>query len=329
MKVCVTGGAGFIGSHLVDRLVREGHAVSVLDNLSTGRLANLADSHGAYELVKGDVREPGAVQRAVRGAEVVFHQAAMASVVRSVRTPLEVNDVNVSGLLNVLVAARDTGARRVVFASSSSVYGDTPTLPKQESMALTPRSPYAATKAAGEHFLDAFHSAYGLEGVALRYFNVYGPRQAPDSQYAAVIPLFADAFAHGRAPMIYGDGGQTRDFTFVEDVVDANYRAATVPGPLGGAFNVGAGSAISINDLAKALGNAIGRYVAPEYAEARIGDVRDSLADISRAAALLGWQPWTPLAMGLKRVAAALRDAAPAAPAAAGTNRLTSLSRLG
>jgi len=305
MKVCVTGGAGFIGSHLVDRLVRDGHEVSVLDNLSTGSLDNLADRREAISFVEGDLRDPSAVAEAVRGAEVVFHQAAMASVVRSVEMPLEVAATNITGLLNLLVAARDTGARRVVFASSSSVYGDTPTLPKHEAMPLTPRSPYAATKAAGEHFLAAFDAAYGLEGVALRYFNVYGPRQSPDSQYAAVIPLFADAFAHGRAPTIFGDGCQTRDFTFVEDVVDANVRAAVTAGPLGGAFNVGAGSATSINDLARALGEALGAYVAPIHEPTRTGDVQHSLADISRAETLLGWRPRTALAEGLQRIAEA------------------------
>jgi len=216
-----------------------------------------------------------------------------------------VTEVNVAGLLNVLVAARDAGARRVIAASSSSVYGDTPTLPKREAMALTPRSPYAATKAAGEHFLKAFHVAYGLEGVALRYFNVYGPRQSPDSQYAAVIPLFADAFRRGRAPTIFGDGSQTRDFTFVEDVVDANCRAAGVPGPLSGAFNIGAGNATSINELARALGEAMGNYVVPRHDVPRVGDVRDSLADVSRAAEHFGWRPRTPLAAGLRHVAEA------------------------
>ncbi len=305
MKTCVTGGAGFIGSHLVDRLVRDGHEVTVLDNLSTGRMANLAGSRAAISFVEGDLRDPAAVARAVSGAEVVFHQAAMASVARSVEKPLDVAATNITGLLNLLVAARDTGARRVVFASSSSVYGDTPTLPKHEAMPLTPRSPYAATKAAGEHFLAAFDAAYGLEGVALRYFNVYGPRQSPDSQYAAVIPLFADAFAHGRAPTIFGDGCQTRDFTFVEDVVEANVRAALTAEPLGGAFNVGAGAATSINELARTLGEAMGAYVPPTYAPTRTGDVQHSLADISRATRLMGWRPRTTLAEGLQHIARA------------------------
>lgn len=307
MRICVTGGAGFIGSHLVDRLVRSGHDVTVLDNLSTGDLSNLRDSQGEFSFVEGDLRDPTAVTRAVRGTEVVFHQAAMASVGRSVRTPLVVNEVNVTGLLNVLVAARDTGAKRIVFASSSSVYGDTPTLPKCESMSLTPRSPYAATKAAGEDYLAAFHGAYGLEGVALRYFNVYGPRQSPDSEYAAVIPLFVDAFAKGIAPTIFGDGRQTRDFTFVHDVVDANCRAAFSAGPVSGAFNVGAGKRTSITDLAKAVGQAMGTYLTPTHEETRTGDVKDSLADISRAASLLGWRPRTPLATGLEQVADAYR----------------------
>jgi len=229
MRTCVTGGAGFIGSNLVDRLVRDGHEVAVLDNLSTGRRENLEAVEGDVRFFEGDLRDPAVVAQAVRGCEAVFHLAALAAVARSIDDPQEVTDVNVGGTLNLLMAARDAGARRVVFASSSSVYGDTPTLPKVETMPTSPRSPYAASKVAGEALLMAFHAAYGLEGVALRYFNVYGPRQSPDSQYAAVIPLFVAAMSEGRPPTIHGDGEQTRDFTFVADVVDAVVRAATAP----------------------------------------------------------------------------------------------------
>jgi UDP-glucose 4-epimerase len=307
MKVLVTGGAGFIGSHLADRLVSDGHRVVVLDNLATGRLENLASVRDRIEWIEGDLRDRVAVERAVRGVEVVFHQAALAAVARSVENPREVTDVNVGGTLNLLVAARDAKARRVVFASSSSVYGDTPELPKRESMTLSPRSPYAASKAAGEAYLSAFHASYGLEGVALRYFNVYGPRQSAQSLYAAVVPRFADAMIAGRAPTIFGDGMQTRDFTFVSDVVDAVVSGATAPRAVEGPMNIGGGRRISIVDLANAIGRATGYEGSLTHEPSRVGDVRDSLADISHARERLGWDPKTTLYDGVARVVAALK----------------------
>lgn len=316
MKTCVTGGAGFIGSNLVDRLIADGHRVVVLDNLSTGRLENLAGALPRIEFVQGDLRDPGDVARAVAGCEVVYHQGALASVARSVENPVEVTEVNVMGTLNLLFAARDAKVRRVVFASSSSVYGDTPELPKTETMPTTPRSPYAASKAAGESYLSAFQAAYGLETVALRYFNVYGPRQAPDSVYAAAVPRFIDAMANGRPATIYGDGGQTRDFTYVADVVDALVRAATsVKAPLVGPMNVGGGRRISILDLVGSIAKAFGYAGRPIHEPARAGDVRDSLADIRRAMDALAWKPATPLDQGIARlVAVAQRAHAPAGP---------------
>jgi nucleoside-diphosphate-sugar epimerase len=319
MKLCVTGGAGFIGSNLVDRLVALGHEVVVLDNLSTGRVENLADVRGRVRFVEGDLREPSEVAEAVKGCEVVFHQAALAAVARSVEQPQEVFDVNVTGTLNVLEAARSLGVRRVVFASSSSVYGDAVTLPKTESAAVRPLSPYAATKAAGEGLLAAWHATYGLETVALRYFNVYGPRQSPRSRYAAVVPKFVEAVLAGDAPVIYGDGQQTRDFTWVGDVVDALVKAAHAPGAVGaGPINLGGGERVSVLDLAQRVARAAGRTVSPRHEPSRTGDVRHSLADIRLAREALGWTPSTALDAGLARLVALgrtpLRTAAEPAP---------------
>ncbi len=302
MRCCVTGGAGFIGSNLVDRLVADGHEVVVLDDLSTGRLENLAHVRDDVRFLEGDLRDRSAVAEAVAGSEVVFHQAALAAVARSIEDPATVTDVNVGGTLNVLMAARAAGARRVVFASSSSVYGDTPTLPKVETMPLDPRSPYAASKAAGEAYLMSFNASLGLEGAALRYFNVYGPRQAPDSQYAAVVPLFVDCMRAGRAPTIHGDGEQTRDFTYVADVVDAVVKAGSAAGAAGAIMNIGGGGTrLSILDLAQAIARVVGYSGAFRHEETRAGDVRDSLADISRAEQILGWKNRTSLADGIAK----------------------------
>jgi nucleoside-diphosphate-sugar epimerase len=310
MKACVTGGAGFIGSNLVDRLVADGHEVTVLDNLVTGSRANLERALAHIRFLEGDLRDPAAVADAVAGCEVVFHQGALAAVARSVENPVEVTEVNLGGTVNVLVAARDAGVRRVVFASSSSVYGDTPTLPKTETMPLFPLSPYAASKAAGEAYLAAWHATYGLETVSLRYFNVYGPRQSPQSLYAAVVPRFLAAIAKGEAPVIYGDGQQTRDFTWVGDVVDALQKAATAPGAVGaGPINLGGGERVTILALADLAAQAFGWKGRPRFEPARVGDVRHSLADIGRAHAALGWTPSTPLADGVARLARALQVA--------------------
>lgn len=312
MKTCVTGGAGFIGSALVDRLVDLGHEVTVLDNLTTGSRDNLSRSASRIRFLEGDIRDRAAVGEAVRGAEVVYHQAALAAVARSVENPEEVTEVNVDGTLRVLLAARDARARRVVFASSSSVYGDTPTLPKTETMPLTPLSPYAASKAAGEAYLSAFQGSYGLEGVALRYFNVYGERQSPRSRYAAVVPRFIEAMATGKPPLVYGDGKQTRDFTYVGDVVDALVSAATAPEAVRGPINVGGGLRVSIADLAAVIAAAVGFRGGATHEAARAGDVRDSLADIRRAQAWLSWRPRTSLEEGVARIVPGRSVASPA-----------------
>jgi UDP-glucose 4-epimerase len=300
MKVCVTGGAGFIGSNLVDRLLDDGHDVTVLDNLSTGSRANLAQALPGIRLIEGDIRDSDVVADAVEGCEVVFHQAALAAVADSVERPIAVTDVNLGGTLKVLVAARDALVRRVVFASSSSVYGDSPELPKTESMPLRPLSPYAASKASGEAYLAAWEAAYGLETVSLRYFNVYGPRQSPRSLYAAAVPRFVEAIVGGRTPVIYGDGQQTRDFAWVGDVADALVRAATAPGLAEvGPINIGGGESITISTLVELIATAAGWHGSPRFEPARAGDVRHSLADIRRAGAALGWQPRTRVADGI------------------------------
>jgi nucleoside-diphosphate-sugar epimerase len=290
MLMLVTGGAGFIGSHLVDALVAEGHDVRVLDNLATGNLDNLRYSP-KVEFIRGDIRDLEMVQRSAEGASVVFHQAALPSVPRSIADPVSCHDVNATGTFNVLLAARDAGVRRVVFASSSSVYGNTPELPKRESMPTRPLSPYAAAKLLGEHYARLFHQLYGLETVGLRYFNVFGPRQNPNSEYAAAIPKFIRLILSGGQPTVYGDGEQTRDFTPVQNVVDANLGAAFSPLAPGKVYNVGCGGRISLNTLLSLIGEVAGREVRPEYLPAKAGDVRDSLADIAAARRDLDYEP--------------------------------------
>jgi len=311
MRVLVTGGAGFIASHLAERLAGDGHEVVVLDNLSTGSRANFeaADVPGArgrLALVEGDVRDEALLARVTRGCDVVYHQAALAAVARSVEDPLEVYDVNVRGTLRVLEAARGARVRRVVFASSASVYGDAAALPKREDQPPRPRSPYAATKAAGEGLMSAWHATYGLETVSLRFFNVYGPRQSPRSRYAAVIPSFLAAVARGERPVIYGDGQQTRDFTWVGDLVEALVLAATAPAaPGSGAINLGGGERVTIARVADLVCRALGVRAEPRFEPERPGDLRHSLADVTRARDLLDWAPTTPLAEGVGRLAAA------------------------
>jgi nucleoside-diphosphate-sugar epimerase len=309
MKALVTGGAGFIGSHLATALVEAGHEVVVLDNLATGKRENLDRVEGRVDFREGDLRDRVAVADAVAGCEVVFHQAALAAVARSVDDPREVTDVNVGGTLNVLLASRDARVRRVVFASSSSVYGDVPELPKTETMPLSPRSPYAASKAAGEAYVSGFAASYGLEGVSLRYFNVYGPRQDPRSRYAAVVPRFVEAALDGARPTIHGDGRQTRDFTYVGDVVEALLLAAVAPGAAAGPMNVGGGTRTSILDLWRAVARATGSTAEPLHDAPRRGDVRDSLADLRRAERALGWRPKTSLDAGIARVVESARAA--------------------
>jgi UDP-glucose 4-epimerase len=304
----VTGGGGFIGSHLVDRLLELGHAVRVLDNFSTGRRTNLRRTLASIELIEGDLRDPDTVRRAMQGAEIVLHQGALPSVPRSVNDPRTSNAVNVEGTLNVLLAARDAGVRRVVVASSSSVYGDTPTLPKVEMMPPTPRSPYAISKLAAEQYTCAFAALYGLETVALRYFNVFGPRQDPTSQYAGVIALFCTAALRGQPYTIQGDGLQSRDFTYVENAVRANLLAATAPDVAGQIFNIACGERITLLDMVAILNRLVGRDQPVEYGPPRAGDVRHSLADIGRARQLLGYTPAVDVAEGLAKTLAWYRE---------------------
>jgi UDP-glucose 4-epimerase len=302
MATClVTGGAGFIGSHLVDALLAAGHEVRVLDNLSTGSLANLARARSKIELFTADLLDAEAVHRATQGAELVFHQAALASVPRSIEDPLATHMACVNGTLHVLLAARDAGVRRVVYAASSSAYGNSVKLPKSETDPTLPLSPYAVAKLAGEQYCAAFTTVYGLETVRLRYFNVFGPRQPPDSPYAAVIPRFLEAMLEGRRPIIYGDGRQSRDFTFVDDVVQANLLAAQAPGAAGKVFNVACGRRTSLLDLVSTINGLLGTAIEPIHEEARAGDVRDSQADISRAQQELGFRPTTNVEEGIRR----------------------------
>jgi nucleoside-diphosphate-sugar epimerase len=295
----VTGGAGFIGSHLVDRLVRAGWRVRVLDDFSSGSEANLAASRSHVELLRGDVCDASLVARAVAGAEVVFHEAAIPSVPRSVAEPEWTHQVNVNATLALLQAARAAGVRRFVFAGSCAAYGNGEQLPKQEDMATEPESPYALQKVAAEGYCTLFTKLYGFETVGLRYFNVYGPRQNPQSEYAAVLPRFITACLAGQAPTIFGDGEQTRDFVFVGDVVEANLLAAESPKAVGSVVNVAGGRRISLNELLRAIQDVAGTQIAVRHAPARAGDVRHSLASLARAEALLGFRPQTSLIDGL------------------------------
>jgi len=297
----VTGGAGFIGSHLVAGLVAEGWSVRVLDDLSSGREANLADVRDAVELLRGDVRDPAALASAVAGVEVVFHQAALASVPLSVAEPLRTHAVNVDGTLNVLEAARRAGVRRVVYAASSSAYGDGEELPKVETMAPNAISPYALHKHAGELYCGLYTSLYRLETVALRYFNIFGPRQDPNSEYAAVIPRFICAALAGEGATIYGDGEQTRDFAYVQDAVRANLLAADAERAPGAVINVATAKRTSLNELWRAIRAITGVQAEARFLPPRAGDVRASVADLSRARELLGFEPSIDLHEGLRR----------------------------
>jgi len=290
-RYLVTGGAGFIGSHLAEALLDQGESVRVLDNLATGRETNLAALQGRAQLIRGDLRNLEAVRAAVEGVEVVFHQGALASVPRSIADPVTSLEININGTQNVLQAAQDAGVRRVVYASSSSIYGNTPTLPKQEQMQPHPVSPYAIHKLTGELLCQVFTSIYGLETVALRYFNVFGPRQDPTSEYAAVIPRFLTALIQKQRPIVFGDGEQTRDFTYIANVVQANLLAATSRAAIGYAMNIGCGEQVSLNTVLHLAGELLGVTPDVEYREPRQGDVRDSLADISLAQLLLGYKP--------------------------------------
>jgi nucleoside-diphosphate-sugar epimerase len=303
----VTGGAGFIGSHLVEELVRRGDRVRVVDSLITGHRRNLAGVPDV-EIVEGDLADFEVAKRGLAGADYVLHQAAIPSVPRSIQDPIGANRANVDATVNVLVAARDAGARRVVFAGSSSIYGNAPSSPKHEDMPARPLSPYALQKLVGEQYMQMFTTLYGLETVSIRYFNVFGPRQDPSSPYSGVISLFITALLAGKRPTIYGDGGQTRDFTYVANVVDGVLKAATAPGASGESINVATGQSISLNQLFATLRTILGVASEPIYAEPRAGDVRDSLADLGKARRLLGYAPTVSFEDGLKQTVAWYRE---------------------
>jgi UDP-glucose 4-epimerase len=301
-RVCVTGGAGFIGSHLVDGLVEQGAIVSVIDDLSNGRRENLAGVVDRIKFVAGSILDVAALREAMSGADVVFHQAAIASVPRSVKEPELYFRVNAEGTLHVLEAARALKVRRFIYAASSSVYGDTTELPKVETMQPLPLSPYASAKFAGEHLLRTYCHCYGLQGVSLRYFNIFGPRQRPDSPYAAVIPRFADALLHGKKPVIYGDGTQTRDFTFVANAVHANLLAGACEEPLRGqSINIACGESYSLKFLLEHVARLLNVRVECEYQPPRIGEVLHSRASIAAARTLIGYEPIVKFDEGLKR----------------------------
>jgi UDP-glucose 4-epimerase len=310
MAIClVTGGAGFIGSHLVDALVAGGHKVRVLDNLGTGDWSNLDGARGRVELLKADITDIEPIHKATRGVDWVFHQAALASVPRSVADPLATHRACADGTLNVLLAARDAGVKRVIYAASSSAYGNSERLPKRESEPTSPLSPYAVAKLAGEHYCAAFTHVYGLETVALRYFNIFGPRQPPDSPYAAVIPLFIRAMLAGRGPTIHGDGLQSRDFTYIDNAVQANLLAATTPGVGGRVYNVACGQRYTLLDIVERINGLLGTQIRPVFSDPRPGDVRHSQADITRASADLHYAPKVDVEEGLKRCVEYYRSA--------------------
>jgi nucleoside-diphosphate-sugar epimerase len=304
-KMAVTGGAGFIGSNLAEHLLGRGFSVTVVDNLSTGREQNLsgwsekAGSH--FQFLRMDINDTEGLRRAFAGVQYVFHLAAIPSVARSIDDPAATERANISGTLSVLTAARDAGVKRVIAASSSSVYGDEPNLPKREDRTGRCLSPYALSKLVTEEYCRLFFQLYGLEAVALRYFNVFGPRQDPNSDYAAVIPKFSTRLLAGKSPTVYGDGDQTRDFTFISNVVDANWKAATSPNAAGHAFNIGCGTQTSLNQLIATLKQILGIQIESKYEAARMGDVRHSLADISKAQGMLGYSPSVSLETGLRR----------------------------
>ncbi|MGH9714412.1 MAG: SDR family oxidoreductase [Candidatus Acidiferrales bacterium] len=301
MRYLVTGGAGFIGSNIVDELVRRGHQVIVLDDLSSGNEQNLAGVRNKIDFRAGTVTDMKDLQAACHGVDYVLHLAARTSVPRSVKDPIDTNYVNIDGTLNTLVAARDAKVRRFVFAASSSAYGETPELPKLESMQPQPISPYGVTKYVGELYAQVFGRVYGLENASLRYFNVFGPRQDPSSQYSGVLSRFMLALLEGKRPVIYGDGEQSRDFTYIENVVDATLRACEAPGASGMVFNGGTGARITLNQVVQLLEKITGKKIPAQYDPPRSGDIRDSQADIALARKMLGYQPIVHFEEGLRR----------------------------
>jgi nucleoside-diphosphate-sugar epimerase len=301
MRYLVTGGAGFIGSNTVDELVRRGHSVVVLDDLSGGKEENLADTRNKITFIKGSITDIEVVRKAMHEAEYVLHLAARTSVPRSVKDPIETNRINIDGMLNILVAARDAKVKRIVFAASSSAYGETPTLPKVETMQPAPISPYGVTKFVGELYAQTFGRCYGLENVSLRYFNIFGPRQDPSSPYSGVLAKFCTAFLEDTQPVIFGDGEQTRDFTYVENAVQANLLACEAPNVSGKVFNIGVGGRFSLNQTVALLSRISGKKLDPKYDPPRDGDIRDSQADISQAREFLGYEPEVSFEEGLRR----------------------------
>ncbi len=299
VRVIVTGGAGFIGSHLAEELLKRGYQVIILDDLSTGKRGNIEPIliQGDIQFIEGSVTDLPLLNKLFQNVSYVFHLAAIPSVPRSIENPLASHDVNATGTLNVLLAAKDNKVKKVIYASSSSVYGDTPTLPKREDMPTNPQSPYAVTKLAGEYYCQIFYEVFALPTICLRYFNIYGPRQDPSSQYAAVIPRFVDRLFRGEPPIIFGDGEQTRDFTFVKDAAEANILATESDAT--GVFNIGTGKRVSINELARLITRLIGKDIEPIYQESRPGDIRHSLADISKAKQF-GYNPKYNLEEGLR-----------------------------
>ena len=308
MKILVTGGAGFIGSHIVERLVREGHEVKAYDNLSSGKRENLAAVASDVELVEADVRDAPQLDFYAAGCDVIFHEAAVVSVPYSVEHPQETHDVNIQGTLNVLHAAKRRGVKRVVFACSAAVYGDDPEMPKRENMRPQPMSPYGIEKLTSEYYLSVWSQLYGVETVSLRYFNVFGERQDPGSPYSGVISIFVDRALRGAGVTLFGDGGQTRDFVYVGNVVDANVRAATTPGVAGRAYNVGCGDKTTLLQLLDTIERIVGSKVERTHAPPRAGDIRESIADISKIRAELGYAPAVGVEEGLRRLIAHIKE---------------------
>jgi UDP-glucose 4-epimerase len=303
LKFLVTGGVGFIGSNIVEELLKRGYSVRILDNFSTGRRENIKEFLTDIELIEGDVRSYHTVAKAVKGVDVILHQAALPSVPRSINDPITTNEVNVGGTLNILDAARECNVKRVVFASSSSVYGNNPELPKHEGMTPNPLSPYAVSKLTGEHYLRVFNRLYGLETIALRYFNVFGPKQDPDSQYSAVIPKFIKAIKEDRQPVIYGDGTQSRDFTYVANVVEANILAATTlinRDETSCTMNCAIHGQVTLNELVRKINEIIGKNIEPIYSSPRLGDIKHSFAKIDLIKEKINWVPKYPFEKGLR-----------------------------
>jgi UDP-N-acetylglucosamine 4-epimerase len=307
----VTGGAGFIGSNLVEALLKQGERVAVLDNFSTGKKTNIKPFLKEIDLIEGDIRDPKTCQKAMKGIEIVLHQAALPSVPRSVSDPVLTNEVNVTGTLNLLWAARDAGVKRFVYAASSSAYGDSAALPKIETMAANPLSPYAVSKLTGEYYCRIFNRLYGLSTTSLRYFNVYGPRQDPHSEYAAVVPRMISALIRDQPGTIYGDGSQSRDFTYIEDCIQAVLLACVAPEVSGEVMNVSFGESVTINELHQKIADLLGKKIRPLYVPPRAGDVKHSLADIGKARRLLGYRPQYNIDRGIEKTMAGWKATLP------------------